>query len=283
MRVMAHAAAALFDRLRAYWRSASHQRAAGTLIIVAFIGALAAIELRRRGWLPAGLAHVIPTSHFYAVDLAFTLVLFMEVIALVFGLAESVAMSVGTQFEIFSLILLRQTFKEFTAFDEPVVWTQVRTSVFHMTSDAVGALLIFVLLGVFYRLQRHQPITSTEDRAGFIEAKKAIALALLAAFVGIGLHDAWAWVQGRGYPFFEAFYTVLIFSDLLVVLISLRYSSTFRVVFRNSGFAAATVFMRLALTAPPYFNAALGLLAAAFACALTLAYNAFSLEGADAH
>lgn len=281
MRILARAAVALFDQLRAYWKGASHQRGAGTLIIVAFLGALAAIELQRRGLLPAALAGVVPTNHFYAVDLAFTLVLLMEVIALVFGLAESVAMSVGTQFEIFSLILLRQTFKEFTAFDEPVTWGQVSDSILHMSSDAVGALLIFVLLGVFYRLQRHQPITTTEDRVSFIAAKKLIALALLAAFAAIGVHDGWWWLKGEGYPFFEAFYTVLIFSDLLVVLISLRYSSTYRVVFRNSGFAAATVFMRLALTAPPYYNAALGLVAAAFACALTLAYNAFSVEPAD--
>lgn len=205
----------------------------------------------------------------------------MEVITLVFGLAGSVAMSVGTQFEIVSLILLRQTLKEFTAFDEPVVWDPVSQSVFHMTSDAVGALLSFVMLGAFHRLQRHQPITSAEDRESFIVAKKLIALALLTAFVMIGLHDAWWWLKGQGHPFFEAFSTVLIFSDLLVVLISLRYSSTYRVVFRNSGFAAATVFMRLALTAPPYYHAVLGLVAVAFACAPTLASNGFSLERAE--
>jgi hypothetical protein len=69
---------------------------------------------------------------------------------------------------------------------------------------------------------------------------------------------------------------VLIFTDILVVLVSLRYSSEYRVVFRYSGFAAATVLIRLALTAPPYVNAALGFGAALFALGLTLAYNAFS-------
>jgi hypothetical protein len=145
-----------------------------------------------------------------------------------------------------------------------------------MASDTGGALLIFVALGVYYRLQRHVPITTADDRASFVATKKALSLVLLAVFCSIGARDIWQFVTtGRGFPFFEAFYTVLIFTDVLLVLISLRYSSTYRVVFRNSGFAAATVFMRLALTAPPYVNAALGLGAVVLACGLTLAYNNF--------
>jgi hypothetical protein len=76
--------------------------------------------------------------------------------------------------------------------------------------------------------------------------------------------------------FFEVSYTVLIFNDVLIVLISLRYSLTFNVVFRNSGFAVATVLIRLALAAPPYLNALLGLGAAFFALGLTFAYNMFT-------
>jgi hypothetical protein len=267
-----------FDLLRAYWEGPRHQRSVGTLIIAAFLAALVAIEMRREGWLPPPLAALVPDNHFYAVDLAFTLLLLVEVLTLVFSLAESVARSVGMQFEIFSLILLRTTFKEFTTFTEPVTWDQVSASAVHMVSDATGALLIFVVLGVYYRLQHHQPITTADDRGSFVAAKKVVALALLASFAAIGVDDAWMLLTtGRGYPFFEAFYTVLIFSDVLVVLLSLRYSSTYHVVFRNSRFAVATVFMRLALTAPAVFNAALGLLAAAFACVLTYAYNHFAI------
>ncbi|HEX7488973.1 MAG TPA: hypothetical protein VF341_08705, partial [Anaeromyxobacteraceae bacterium] len=93
---------------------------------------------------------------------------------------------------------------------------------------------------------------------------------------------AWALVTqvtlGRKAPFFETLYTLLIFADILVVLISTRYSSTYRVVFRNSGVAVSTVLLRLALSAPPYLNAALGASAAAFALGLTVAYNAWAAE-----
>ena len=70
--------------------------------------------------------------------------------------------------------------------------------------------------------------------------------------------------------------TVLIFADVLMVLISLRYSTTYHIVFRNSGFAVATVLIRLALIAPAPVNALLGIASALFALGLTVAYNTFA-------
>lgn len=282
VRVLLGWTTAIFDGLARRWESAHQQRAAGTLIIVGYLVTLVAIECRRQGWLPSWAADTVPLNHFHAVDVAFTLLLVVEVIGLVFGLAESVARSLGIQFEIFSLILLRQTFKEFTRFDEPIRWAQVSESILHMASDVVGAVAIFALLVLYYRLQRHHPITSAGERESFVSAKKAIALLLLAVFLTIGIDDLRHWVgDGAVFPFFEVFYTVLIFSDVLIVLISLRYSSTYRVVFRNSGFAATTVILRLAMSAPPMTNAALGVCAALVACGVTVAYNAS--EGVSEH
>lgn len=267
---------ATFDVLARRWESPRLQRAAGTVIILTYLASLAAIEGQRQGWWPAWTRDTIPVNHFYAVDVAFTLLLLVEVVGLVFGLAKSVARSLGIQCEIFSLILLRQTFKEFTRFEEPIRWEDVSGSILHMGSDVVGAVGIFALLVLYYRVQRHQPITHRDEQQHFVAAKKAIALLLLVIFLAIGIDDAWRWLgDGEVFPFFEVFYTVLIFSDVLIVLISLRYASTYRVVFRNSGFAVTTVILRVALTAPPVANAALGLAAVLVACVLTMAYNAF--------
>ena len=270
-------AARLFDRLERGWASARQQHRVGGLLVAALLAALAAIEASRLGWLPPPLAAAVPTNHFHAIAFVFTLLLLFEVIGVVFSLAQSVSESVGKQFEIFSLILLRQTFKELATLPEPVGWQEAQRSIGRMGSDAGGALAVFAAVWLFYRLQRHRPITSVaEDREQFVRAKKLVALLLLASFAAIGLHDAWQLLSGgTPYNFFVAFYTLLIFSDILLVLVSLRYTSTYPVVFRNSGFAAATVFLRLALTAPPYVNAALGLGAVLFACGLTAVYNRY--------
>lgn len=269
----------LFDALERRWESHAARRLVADGLVAVFLVTLLFIELGRRGLLPAALAPALPQSHFHAVQVAFYLLLGYEVVGLVFGLARSVANAAGKQFEIFSLILLRQSFETFGHLDEPLVWSEVRLAVPEMLANGAGALVIFVLLGFYYRLQRHQPLSlDARDRQSFIAAKKAIALVLLVLFLGGA-----AWTLGgqltHGHvapPFFEALYTLLIFADILVVLISTRYSSTYRVVFRNSGVAVSTVLLRLALSAPPYLNAGLGAAAAGFAVCLTLAYNAWS-------
>ncbi|MBC8161650.1 MAG: hypothetical protein H7Z42_10570 [Roseiflexaceae bacterium] len=265
----------LFEWIERWWEGHQTQRAAGTALVITFLVSLVVLDLNIRGWLPNPLASVLPKNHFYAVEFAFTLLLLFEVLSLIFVLERSVSSAVGKQIEILSLILLRLSFKQFIYFDEPIRWEQVRESLVPMVSDAVGALLIFVALGFYYRLQRHIPITTDADeQASFVAAKRLVALVLLVAFFVIGFGELFGWVStGRIPTFFDQFFTVLIFTDVLIVLISLRYSSTYHVVFRNSGYALATVFIRLALISPPPFNAALGLGVVVFAVGLTVAYN----------
>jgi hypothetical protein len=275
----AHVIVTVFDWLEARWEGARVRRLVASLLIAGFLLGLLVIELGRRGLLPAAIARAVPRSHFQAIELAFYLLLAYEVIGLVFGISRSVANAAGKQLEIFSLILLRHAFEVFSNLDEPLRWEQLRPRVPEMLSNGAGAVAIFVLIGFYYKLQRHRPAPGDpRDRRAFIVAKKAIALALLALFTGIGLRSvvSHALRFERPHDFFEQFYTLLIFADILVVLFSLRYSSTYQVVFRNSGLAVATVLLRIALAAPAFVNTALGIAAALLALTLTAAYNAFT-------
>jgi hypothetical protein len=101
-----------------------------------------------------------------------------------------------------------------------------------------------------------------------------VANILLLVLLSLGVYSVVSPLAlGESVPFFNTFYTVLIFSDVLIVLISLRYSATYHVVFRNSGFAAATVMIRLALAGPRYLGTALGVAAALFNLGVAAAYN----------
>ena len=266
-----------YDFLFEHWEGAKSQRWQANLLVIVFAVTLLAIELMRQGVLPHWLS--VPKNHFYAVKWTFDILLLLEVLGLIFNLAESVANSMGKQFEILSLILLRQSFKEFVHFKEPIAWEHIQGSVQYILSDALGALLIFSLMSVYYAMQKHRKITEDADElASFVTAKKILALLLLIAFTAIGFFDSWLWItEQRTFPFFQVFYTVLIFSDILIVLISLRYNSTYSIVFRNSGFAVATVIIRLALTAPPFFNIGLGISSILLSIGLTYVYNNFSL------
>lgn len=280
------ATASLYDGIESLFEDARTQRSFAVFLVFIFAFSLVLIESNRQGLLPEELRGRISTNHFGAVALAFTLLLIFEVLSLVFALARSVADSMGKQFELLSLVLLRKAFFEVSHFGEPVDWKTAAPAVPVVIADMAGALLIFAATSFYYRLQRHRRITSDEaDQAGFVAAKKAVALLLLGAFILLGAREMlliWLSAPDRGAQrFFEIFYTVLIFSDVLLVLIALCYSTRYPVVFRNSGFAAATVMMRLALTAPPYINVLLGLGAVLFSIALTLAYNSYMAKLAE--
>ncbi len=277
MKWLSDRACHLYDILEAAYEGAAGRRIIANFLIITFVVGLLVIEVNRLGFLPQSLSERLPTNHFFAVDFTFRLLLMFELGELVFSLADSVANSVGKQIEILSLILLRTTFKEFTYFDEPILWEQVQPALLPISADAAGALAVFVVLGFYYAAQTHRPITlDSRGLAGFIAAKKMIALLLLSSFIGIGILSIWQYfTTGEEIVFFESAYTVLIFADVLIVLVSLRYSSTYVIVFRNSGFAIATVLIRLALLAPPPFNALLGVGSALFALGLTLAYNRY--------
>lgn len=267
----------LYDGLEARFESARARRWIGAGLVVAFLGTLLAIALGRYGVLPDSLAAWVPRSYFHAIDVAFTALMLVEVMLLVLAIAHSITAATGKQFEILSLILLRNSFKELTALDHTFRWEDVSESALHMLSDASGSLVVFLLVVIFYRVRHaYVSIVDPDELRGFVTAKKLVALVMFAILVGL-LIDEFVLVSLYGveavFPFFEALYTVLIFSDVLIVLISLRYTAGFATVFRNSGFAVATVLVRLALVAPPYVNALLAVAAAALALLLLLIYN----------
>ncbi len=266
-----------FDRLRNYWDGHFSRSIAAALILLVYILSLATIELGRRGLLPANVSAQVPRSHYAAINIAFTFLLYLELIDLVFGLAKSVSRSVGKQFEIFSLILLRQSFKDFSDLPEPLHWPASSDTVLHILSSACGALVIFATLILYYRILQHPPITIDEKETfSFISTKKAIALLLLAIFASFGIYYLFNPLEGGStHNFFATFYTIMVFCDILIVLVSLRYSHAYPVVFRNSGFALATVVLRLGLAAPAYYNACLGVGAVLYLLGLNAVYNMY--------
>ncbi len=263
----------VFDPLHHLWEHERMHKKISITLVLFFLLSLICIELNRRNLLPIPLAAAVPKNHFFAVQGAFTVVLILEVISLIFTIPCSFSRSVGKQFEILSLILLRNAFKELSYFPEPITFAGNQQAILHILSDGFGALLIFALLGYYYTVQARTSDDKMKagDLYGFVAAKKGIALVLLCIFAAMGIRSAVETITGTtNSDFFHEFYTILILTDILVVLISQCFQPSFYAIFRNSGFALSTLIIRIALAAPPYFNVLLGLAAAIFAILLTL-------------
>lgn len=270
----------VYDFIHHVWERPRSQRLMAAIIFFVFVGALIGIECNREGLFPQWLANVVPTNHFHAINLAFTLILAMEVMGLILSISCSLSRSLGKQFEIMVLILLRNAFKELAYLPEPVSLAMGPEPIFRIAISATTALAIFVCLGYYHQLRSKQNyIKSPQERMLYVISKKMISLFLLCFFVGIACRDAYIFVTTGIEPaFFETIYTVLIFADITLVLVSQRFMPSFHAVFRNSGFVIATLIMRLSLSAASPWDALASLFAALYVLALTWSTNRFTPE-----
>ncbi|MCK5311540.1 MAG: hypothetical protein KAJ62_05495 [Desulfobacteraceae bacterium] len=268
----------IFDSIERYWEKLIVKKYMGPVMVLVYLFSLFIIELKRRSLLPDAIGEIVPYSHFAAANVAFSLFLIFEVIDLIFGITSSFSRALGKQLEIFAIILLRNCFKSFSEFNEPITWPGISDTLLHILSSSFGALIIILLLVVYYRMLQRFPICDdSEKRESFIYVKKLVSLFLFLIFIGIGAGSIINYFShGVFYQFFPIFFTVLILCDIFMVLVALGYSSSFPVVFRNAGFAVSTVLLRLALTAPYYYDVALGIIAAVYVIGITLAYNFFA-------
>ncbi|MCB0472041.1 MAG: hypothetical protein KDC56_03170 [Flavobacteriaceae bacterium] len=275
-----HYSERLYEKLKNVWENHNTNRIVNYLLVSIFILSVIISYLDRSNLLTLGKFDENFSNPFFAIDISFTILLILELLSLIFVLPKSVASSVSKQFELLSLIFIRSGFKEFSHIED-FQWNSIMsTSILNMFSYAFGALAIFIVLGFNNRLQRHAKLTNTEDdQKEFIQTKKLLAILLLIAFIIVGLYDTLVLIETGNYLHsFHSFYTILIFSDIIIVLVALRYTMNYYKIFRYSAFVLATIFIRISLSLEVYYNVIIGVASALFVLMLTIAYNYFLKE-----
>lgn len=269
----------LFEKLKLIWESKQSLYATSVVLVISFIVSSVLSFLVIKDYVSLGGFNKYFQNPFFSIEIVFTLLLITELFSLIFILPKSVAKSVGKQFELLSLIFLRDGFKEFSHITN-FNWEHLKEPFTFMMIYGFGAIAIFVILGFTYNLQKRVRLTNTEDdREQFIRLKKVLALLLLIAFAIVGFYDVKTLITTGVYKHsFTTFYTVLIFSDIVIVLIALRYTLNYYKIFRYSAFVLATILIRVALSTKPYYDVIIGVSASLFILVLTIAYNYFLKE-----
>ncbi len=261
---------AVYDKCEDRWHSIQASKVISNLVVLFFFVGICITLLSHYQLIS------FQVGKFFAIELAFSILLISEILGLVFILTHSVADSVGKQFEIVSLILLRDAFKEMGHLPLDIAWnTDTLLELLPLMTDATGAVIIFLIIGLFYKAQRHVRITNNpQEQSRFILLKKSVANILLMVFLSICIYDIIDFFITNQYRNdFNFYYTILIFTDILILIISLRYSNLYIHLFRYSSFALATVIIRLSLSAPKYYNVLLSVSAGLFVLMVTNIYN----------
>ena len=235
------------------------RRGAIAVAIIGFLTHLALWALHSSGRIEIlGDSVELVQSPLSALYTPFSILLVYEVYQLIRTIPDSFSSSVGKQYEIATLLVVRDILKRLSEVSKSEGWE---------ISDDVGFLLIecAAFIALFYTSLTYHKISAksnddeilSDDVTTFITTKMAVANVMLIVFIAIGGFSLISWIgavqDGGGSVdraiFFLDFFTFLILADILILLISYWFYTDFANLARNTGFVLSTVIIRVAISA----------------------------------
>tara|TARA_A100001011_G_scaffold114489_1_gene121140 strand:- start:913 stop:1791 length:879 start_codon:yes stop_codon:yes gene_type:complete len=219
-----------------------------------------------------------------AIYTPFSLILVYEVYLLLFYLPRSFTSCISKQFEIISLIVIREIFKDIPLMDlnDDLIFSEHNIE---LIVDLSGFLLLFFLIYLFNKGTQKLTKKNITDSSliRFISSKKIVSLSLLVVMSFMALNTIFEWIFNIYSNqtitqiddlFFNKFFTLLILADVIILLISFRYTEEYSKLIRNTGFIISTILIRLSFSSSGYLTMILILTGVSFAYLILKIYNA---------
>ena len=232
-----------------------------------------------------------------AIYTPFSFILVYEVYLLIYFLPKSTAIYVSKQYEIITLIVFRRLFKDLSNLNLTENWFNNQNDL-QFTFDLITAIVLFFLIYLFHtnRVKVYEPAKQQQQNfdklTQFISIKKWIAIALVPILIFVSIFSLINWSLGIIQPnavealsfkninniFFEQFFTVLIVTDVFLLLFSFFHTDHFHKVIRNSGFIISTILLRISFSVDGIINNLLIIAAVLFGLLIVLIHNKFEKQ-----
>ncbi len=148
---------------------------------------------------------------------------------------------------------------------------------------------MYLRVAVFQHVARRSLRTSeapSPERSRYIAQKKAVAVGLTAVLLAMAAYNMGVFALGiyrtvetgqgglqQVTTYYNDLFTVMIFTDVLVLILSLVVSGQYENVFRNAAFVVCIILIRFALTAGYPYGAPLAVMAMVFGILTLLVFN----------
>ena len=195
-----------------------------------------------------------PLSSLYT---PFSILLVYEVYQLIRTIPDSFSSSVGKQYEIATLLVVRDILKRLSEV-ESTDGGEISSDLGFLLVECAAFLALFYTSLTYFRISDNS--TKSGDMSGdiavFVESKRLVANFMLIVFLLTAPYSFFTWIasvqDGGGSVsrviFFLDFFTFLILADILILLVSYWFYTDFGNLARNTGFVLSTVIIRVAIS-----------------------------------
>tara|TARA_B100001029_G_scaffold166866_1_gene159612 strand:- start:468 stop:1361 length:894 start_codon:yes stop_codon:yes gene_type:complete len=276
-----------FDKLEKIWNNNKTQKIIWTLILLSFVFFGFAIEINK---IFLNTYFDLPTELFFSIVFVFNLILFYEMIDLVFAVSKSFSIAISKQIEILSLVLLRDSFKLVSSVSDEKLYGDISnnynfielintffsSNLFIMILSITGAIIVFAVNIKFKEnYKKFDEISESDELNNFIRIKKIISLVHI--FVVL-IFLFWIFFDERTdidktTNLLSLFFLSLIYVDILHLLVSYYFSKDYHLVFRNSSYSANTLLIRYSISASPILGVITGVTASILLLLTIIIFN----------
>ena len=244
------------------------------LAIFGFVLHLIACYLYQSDYLSMSDMNGFFDSYLDALYTPFSIILAYEVYELIRAIPESFSNSIGKQFEVITLLVVRDIFKNLAEI-EATATNYIDSDVAFIAMEAIAFIVLFSTALYFKKLTAGNKAVLEQDEAvkKFVMQKKNLACSLALVYILVAIYSFSSWSFGvidgeynlSRTVFFLDFFTWLIVSDIIILLSSYKHITDFLQLARNTGFVLSTVVIRVGIGTPGYTGAALFILSALLA------------------
>lgn len=201
-------------------------------------------------------------SYLKAIYTPFSFILFYEVFLLVIIIPKSISEFIGKQFEVITLITLRSFFHDIADLDLKNFININNPEFISLLYDLIASLIMLSLTILYYKIyQNNRKSEIVNELNNFINIKKLVSLSMILILFLLSISSFFVWGKEmlgalelkQNYPdpntvFYTDFFSIMIFVDVLLLIISFIYHFSFFTIFRNASFIITTILIRMSLT-----------------------------------
>ncbi len=201
-----------------------------------------------------------------AVATPFTVILLFEVLMMILSVAKSIPVSVGKQYEIVALVLVRDVFKLLSELKpQESVLGQIDLVAIGL-ADVFLAIIFFGLIYLYNRAREkvEENFCKLEYESGFMKVKEKFSLFLVVCYLVFMAVFAYNLIQSgsieqlinkfKELDFLIDLFTLMVLADVLILLLTFIRRNSFSSVFYEAVLVISAVVIRFAFVLSSPFN-----------------------------